>query len=373
VTRFAFILHPITAADVARKFSFARGLPDSIVEAIIAHIPAREISKITGVQSLTGAETEGWFVGCTLTTRQFVNGNQRRALRKVIESAKLAQEMGADLVGLGAFTAVVGDGGREVAEALEIGVTTGNSYTVATAVEGALRGAQVMGIEPAGATVAILGATGSIGRICAHLLADSVERIVLLGRRRDGLDEVARELAGSSASVEVSLSPDESLPQAQFVITVTSAIDAVIEPEMLRPGAVVCDVARPRDVSVRVARERDDVLVIEGGAVVVPGENLSFNFNFGFPERTAYACMAETMILALEGRTGDYSLGKRLNLEQVREMATLADKHGFRLAGFRSFERTVTDETIERIRARAIEHGASLGDPRPLDGRVQTG
>jgi predicted amino acid dehydrogenase len=199
-----------------------------------------------------------------------------------------------------------------------------------------------------------------------------VRRIVLIGRRKEGLEEVARELAGLPAEVEISLSPGESLPQAHVVVAVTSALDAIIEPEMLRPGAVVCDVARPRAVSVRVARERDDVLVIEGGAVTVPGEDVQFNFDFGFPPRTAYACMAETMILALEGRAEHYSLGKRLTLERVREISALADRHGFRLAGFRSFERTVDDETIDRIRTRAIQRGASLGAPRPIDGRVHS-
>ena len=65
------------------------------------------------------------------------------------------------------------------------------------------------------------------------------------------------------------------LKDADIIITVTSAVDAVILPEHIKPGAVVCDVARPRDVSVRVARERDDVLVIEGGVVQVPGDDES--------------------------------------------------------------------------------------------------
>jgi fatty aldehyde-generating acyl-ACP reductase len=37
---------------------------------------------------------------------------------------------------LGAFTAVVGDAGITIAKNLNIPVTTGNSYTVATAIEG---------------------------------------------------------------------------------------------------------------------------------------------------------------------------------------------------------------------------------------------
>ncbi len=358
MTRFAFIIHPIAPGDVARKYPIARYLPDSLVEAFMARTRSKMVSHITGIRSATGVETEGWFVGCPLSSRQLAEGDPQWAVEKVVEAARVAEELGADIVGLGAFTAIVGDGGREVAEAVDIAVTTGNSYTVATAVEGTLKAAELMEIDPTQATAAVLGATGSIGRVCAHLLADQVPRIILIGRRAEALAEVADELTDRQVRTEISLSPDESLPQADLVVTVTSAIEAVIEPEMLRPGAVVCDVARPRDVSVRVAAERDDVLVIEGGAVAVPGE-VQFNFDFGFPPGTAYACMAETMILALEGRIEDYSIGKRLELDRVREIAALAEKHGFRLAGFRSFERAVEDDTIQQIKERARVRTAS--------------
>jgi predicted amino acid dehydrogenase len=113
-------------------------------------------------------------------------------------------------------------------------------------------------------------------------------------------------------------------------------------------------VARPRDVSVRVAQVRDDVLVIEGGMVEVPGP-VDFGFNFGFPPGKSYACMAETMALALEGRYEDYSVGKHISLEQVYEIGEIARRHGFRLSGFRSFERAVSDKQIERVRQRALE------------------
>src|SRR5207244_11874140 len=65
------------------------------------------------------------------------------------------------------------------------------------------------------------------------------------------------------------------------------------EPEDLRPGAVVCDVARPRNVSRLVYERRDDVLVIDGGVIEIPGE-VDFGFDFGFPPRTTEACVAET-------------------------------------------------------------------------------
>ena len=132
----------------------------------------------------------------------------------------------------------------------------------------------------------------------------------------------------------------------------TSAIGTVIDPEHLKRGAVVCDVARPRDVARRVVEERDDVLVIDGGMVAVPGL-VDFGFDFGFPPGMAYACMVETMILALEGRYESYTLGKDITLAQVEDIASLAAKHGFSVGGFRCFEQPVTDEQIERIKENA--------------------
>jgi predicted amino acid dehydrogenase len=142
------------------------------------------------------------------------------------------------------------------------------------------------------------------------------------------------------------------LKDAQLILTVTSAIHDVIRPEHLQPGSVVCDVARPRDVSAMVAAARDDILVIDGGMVDVPGP-VNFHFNFGFPDGKAYACMAETIALALEGRFEDYTVGKDITLERVKDITSIAEKHGFRMSGFRSFEREITEEQIEAVRRNA--------------------
>ncbi|MFN3928767.1 MAG: shikimate dehydrogenase, partial [Thermoflexus sp.] len=157
------------------------------------------------------------------------------------------------------------------------------------------------------------------------------------------------EAEGAEAYVADSL---EALREADLILAVSSSPVAIIGPEHLKPGAVVCDVAQPRNVSPAVAAQREDVLVIDGGIVEVPGET-DFGFDFGLPPRMAYACMAETITLALEGRYESYSLGRRLSIERVEEIARLAEKHGFRLAGFLSFGRPLTDKQIQRVRERA--------------------
>jgi len=353
---FAFIIHPIDAKrDVSRKFPLlGKYLSVQQINFFSTFFPPIYISEIQGIRSpATGKEIRGWFVACPYTPARMLELPENTVYRKIVETGKLAEKLGARLLGLGAFTSVIGDAGITIAKHLSIPVTTGDSYTVAVAVEAVREAACVMEIPLAEATVAVVGATGAIGSVAAELMARDVAKVWLIGRRAEAL-ETARERVVSQRAAEVrsstSLSP---LAEADLILTVTSALETIIEPQLLKPGAVVCDVARPRDVSAQVAAARDDVLVIDGGMVSVPGENVQFNFDFGFPAGMAYACMAETMALALEGRFESYTLGKHITLDQVQTIAQIAAKHGFRLGGFRSFERAVTPEQIERVKTRA--------------------
>ena len=121
------------------------------------------------------------------------------------------------------------------------------------------------------------------------IMASEVRSMTLVARNECKLEELASKIIyDTGLAVKITGNVKKALRTGDIIITVTSAIDTVIEPEDLKTGAVVCDVARPRDVSRRVAEVRDDVLVIEGGVVEVPGD-VDFNLNFGFPPKTAYA------------------------------------------------------------------------------------
>lgn len=350
--KFAFMIHPIELSDIYRKLKFMKKLPEGAVEGIVKRFPPLKISHITGVKSDYN-ETEGYFVACPLTTKQMMQLPEEYVIDKIIKTGKLAEKLGAKILGLGAFTAVVGDAGITVAKNLNIPVTTGNSYTVATAIEGTKKASEIMGKNIKDAQVLIIGAAGSIGNVCAQILAKDCRFLTLAGRHIQKLEKVADKiLKDTGLSVMITSNVKKAIRKADVIITVTSSLDAIIEAEDLKPGAVVCDVSRPRDVSKEVAQKRNDVLIIEGGVVKVPGD-VNFNFNFGFPPKTSYACMAETMMLSLEGRFESFTLGRDLTVEQVKEISCIANKHGFKLAGFRSFERAVTQEQIEKIKENA--------------------
>ncbi len=352
---FALMIHPIEPQkDVARKFPLLGKLPPGVIDYFCRFFPPLYLSDITGLRSKAGGEEiRGWLVACPLTPRRMLQLPLAKAYKKIVQTGQLAERLGARILGLGAFTSVVGDAGLTVSQELSIPVTTGSSYTIALAVEGTLLAAQCMGLEPGQSVVAIVGASGSVGRACAQLLARSVPRLMLIGRQRDRLQEVKALATSFGADARTSTQLD-AIRQADVVLSAAGSVDPIIEPDHLQPGAVVCDIARPRNVSRRVVEQCDDVLVIEGGVVELPGE-VDFGFDFGFPPRQAYACMAETMLLAMEERYECFSLGRDISLDAVDEISQLASKHGFRLSGLRSFERVLSDGEIERIKERASQ------------------
>ncbi|MCB9421665.1 MAG: shikimate dehydrogenase [Ardenticatenaceae bacterium] len=368
---FAFIIHPIDPQrDVSRKYPLLGKLPVWLIDFLSLFFPPVYISEITGIQSQSNGRTaQGWFIACPLTPTRMMSLPPQVVYRKVIQTGRYAEKLGAKILGLGAFTSVVGDGGITIAQNLDIPVTTGDSYTIAIAVKAIHKAAQVMNIPLNQATIAVIGATGAIGSVSAEMLAPDARKMLLIGRRHDKLNQVADKVR-SAGCRHVTISDNiQTIQEAHLIITVTSALDTIIEPQHLRQGAVVCDVARPRDISRQVADKRPDVLVIEGGMVKVPGP-VNFGFDFGFPPQMAYACMAETIALTLEQKYESFTLGKDIKLSQVLTIDKIADKHGFKLSGFRSFERAITDKEINRIKS--IGQNNRLVDKTQLEADGQT-
>jgi fatty aldehyde-generating acyl-ACP reductase len=368
VKKFCFVVHPLSLDDVARYEPGAKGKGAAIVAKILEWMPAWTAVHVTGVRTPDGRETEGWFVAAALLPEQMLTFPREDVYARILSAIELGVSLGADIAGLGAFTSVVGDGGVTIAERSPIPVTTGNSLTISAGVQSLLRGAREMDIDPAEATAVVVGATGSIGGACVRLLAPSVGRIILVARSASRLGKLHDQMKGelqcpSEATVDISA----AVRQAQLVLTATSSTQDVIEPEDLQTGAVVCELSLPHDVSRRVAALRPDVLVTEGGNMLVPGEprfervrEPGTEFDLNLPPRTALACMSETMVLALEERIESYTLGRGIDLGKVVAMEAMASRCGFTLGGMRAFDAAVTPETIAATRAAARERRSRI-------------
>jgi predicted amino acid dehydrogenase len=363
LNRFAFVIHPLSLKFVHSHpwFRWTRFLPDTLVERVAAHIPPLYISRVRGIRSAaTGQQVEGLLLSLGGTPRELMRHDPAFVYRRLIIASRMAERWGARLMGLGAFTSVVGDAGITVAQKADIAVTSGNSLTVAATLETAKEAAAKMGHDLSAAaerTAMVVGATGSIGAVCSRLLAQAGPTVILVAPRPEKLIALKRTIEEETpgARVLISTSADEYVGEADLIVTTTSAVgQRIIDIMSCKPGAVICDIARPPDVTAEEAALRPDVLVIESGEILLPGEP-DYGYDIGLPPGVAYACLAETALLAMEGRFEDYTLGRNISVEKVKEIYRLFKKHGLRLSGLRSHGEFLTDADIARKRALADE------------------
>ena len=398
--RFAFLVHPL---DLDNYYEFDASL------AVLSNEKLQQLADLgseilepfvigkTMVKSLAGYLAYGEFIALPYTTREMLGSTSEKVLKEIEKALKLALEHGARLVGLGAYTSVVSRGGT-LLQGRFLPLTTGNSYTVVAGYEAIKLAARRLSLNLGQSAASVIGSTGSIGRALAILLAEEVQRMFLVGNpnypqaslrrlRRVGSD-LCRHLVTLTSTgwtppaaslgerlLQLKLPlldapQDDWLPvveqlaregrlilttdlklalsQTQVVVTATSSMEELVKPEWVAPGAVICDISRPSNVHPDMRQLRPDVLVIDGGIIAVPGRP-SLGWNFGFEPGLVYACMAETMMLAMEHHYTDMSLGTDLRLDNMLYLRQLATKHGFELAQLRSFDRPLSEKEWQQI------------------------
>ncbi|MDR3202536.1 MAG: hypothetical protein LBT54_05330, partial [Bifidobacteriaceae bacterium] len=299
------------------------------------------------VRSLTGAECGGLLYEFPLTAQEILKGVVA-AQAAVVRAVNTLEAAGADLVGLGGATSIVGGRGVVTQSEVSVPVTSGNSLTTFAAHAELKHVMDVLGVAPGQARVAVLGYPGSIALAIARMLiADGVAvDLVHSGRSSEAI--LKRHLGDSWTGAELFSSVEPCYERDRLFVTATSSGD-VIDEERLAPGSVVVDVALPRDV-IRARRPREDVLTIDGGFVSAdPGVMLGATLGGMTVSRHINGCLAETVILGLEGLVESYSIGRELPLDKVRRIGEIAAKHGFVPLPMSSWEEQIGDSDIERL------------------------
>src|SRR5262249_50569040 len=161
---FAILIHPLAATDYAHFDATMGALEPGVLEDVarrVGGLPGPFLARRTGIVSAKGASAVGHLIIVGRTADELAALPRARAVEEIRDAVHAARELGARLVGLGAYTSVVTSGGLDVADA-GVGVTTGNSYTVVTGCEALALAVGQRGGSLLDCTAAVVGAAGSI-------------------------------------------------------------------------------------------------------------------------------------------------------------------------------------------------------------------
>ncbi|WP_168199249.1 aminotransferase class III-fold pyridoxal phosphate-dependent enzyme [Pseudorhodobacter turbinis] len=416
---FGFLVHYTEEEDVYRSDASFRQFSDAEFANWCAWVKqlgpgfARRMPKVT---SKTGATAEGWIMSVPMLPSDMRGSGRHEATRMIKSAVDLAVHEGLTRVGLGAFTSIVTRGG-ETATGRGGRITSGNTLTTISAVKGIENVASRAGLPLEDAHVVVIGAAGAIGRLASMMLARRVGRVTLVGNEanpftpklmsnvadetyellmdlpvdsgletgeavsrvkniasRLGLGKDRKGIAnrfsaafkalGQQPPIEFTASLQTALLDADIVLVATSSEKSLIDPLTLPRGTLVCDIARPPNVSDAIMPDQT-ALVFDGGLIQPP-----FDVDLGafqtLPKNLCWGCLGETMLLALAREDRDYSIGSRLSIADADRLSLLADLHGFAPAPTQWYGRHVSAEDIENFarhvaakRAESVSHGLS--------------
>ncbi len=324
--------------------------------------------------SSTGETVDLYLIGVPITAEQIMNalrtGRIKEVAKQIEKASQIAKNLGVSQLGLTGYSSIATNNGTALIED-DFGITSGNSLTAALsldALERALSQAKLKDVH-----VAIVGATGNIGRIVAEILAETMPKLTLFGREgsEKRLERIAESLyeqawqrlqagdkqgiAGVLAKEDMSVNSDEAigkqikayfasnapikistnmfdLQTCNAIMTASNAPEKLIQAEYLsHETTIICDISVPEDVAESVSKERPKVIVLKGGRVSLP-ENQKLNLQgLSLEQGQVYACMAETLILGLAGYRQHFSYGA-LEKSKVKQIRVLSKQHGFFLA-----------------------------------------
>jgi predicted amino acid dehydrogenase len=364
--RFAFLIHLLDENDIGQLDpGLATLKPEALarVRPLIASELKPAVLSAFPVTAPNGRVAHGELILVPRSAQELLAMPRALAAASVLEAALLASRRGAQVIGLGGFCSVVTDGGKAIFAGVPGALTTGNALTAASAARAVIAVLEQQARSPARTTAMVIGALGSIGRAVATLLAGYVSRLILVGRRErpdiaqarlnalvgDVIDDLLHndmERRPGSITERVRREPQEFRrihfhlttdptpvwSEADVVVTSTSAVGLLVDPNALARGAIVCDVSRPINVPRVVIQQRPDVTFIEGG-VMVPPPPFDTGVDLGIGRDRTYACLAETMIVALESATNRCTVGQHIDLAKMRWFEAASERAGFSVAG----------------------------------------
>lgn len=337
--RVAWLFHLIEADDLTVLEPALDSIPIEMRESYADHLSTLAnpvVMSAVDIRSSVGDAVRLYPIMLPVTSRWMKHGldaRQPAALRTLVQKGiDVARFLGCDVVSLGQYTSIATRNGTTLTSS-DMGLTTGNSYAIALSIQAIHRAHAERESDAGDSVLAVVGAAGNVGRACAEMLAPCFNRTILIGSNRPGsqlrLQRLSRKIPNARITTELA-----AVGGANTVVIAMNAVDPPLGPHYFAQDAIVCDLSVPTCIRSGTRNTRPDLLIIHGGIVHLPfGEDLEI-VGFPLPPGHTYACMAEGILLGLEGAR-DATFTGWLTPNKIRRIDEIARRHGFELADYK--------------------------------------
>ncbi len=346
--KFSFILHLLYPEEIKERGMSPELFPYevSVGEAvetllnqaqIVQYGPSMQITSRNNGESCSG---NNWVIPLT---PHMVLQNQNLALEMTTKACQMAQEQGAEIIGLALMLGKIGRRGQDIRQRVNIPITNGESYLVSNSLQVLMKLFNFFEWDSKRERVAVYGFPSAIGTLLSEGLLSLGIDVTLIAKQTQHAQKLINKISGKyHASLEVAASIREAQRKCKIIFT-AGAGDQIVNTDELAKPAIIIDVSLPRNAPIN----DKEVLVVDAGMVSMPRSSLNIS---GFFPHKALPCLTELIILALEERREDYSLGRNLTPGKVNEIGTLGQKYGFEVDTLYSFGKPIDMEYLSHFK-----------------------
>jgi predicted amino acid dehydrogenase len=186
--------------------------------------------------------------------------------------------------------------------------------------------------------IAIIGATGSIGKAISKILASKLQNhLILVGRNPERTELIKKNIIDEGFRSEnnsiIATTDISEIKRAEFLVVTTSATGAVIDESLIGNTKIIYDLTQPKNTPQHI-QEREDILFVDGGLIELP-QGIDMSLDISLPKGVAFSCLSETMIIAMSEKYHLVSKGD-LYIPHIKELGELAE-----IANFKSYAKHI--------------------------------
>lgn len=326
---FALIVNPVTIEQLKKYWPAARFLPDFLLRQLLKGGRPFKIAQLRRIKSILGMQAQGYIILCPISLRKTPEIlKEGFVLDNLLEASHIAERLGANIIGLAGFDPVLNDRDyNALIKKIRIPVTDGKALAAWSVFESIYRVAKTKHIDLKDMSLAVIGAKQPLGGLCARKLSDVVKTITLVAKQKSELEKLKESISIQSA-VEIILEEDagRAARNSDIVVNFNGLLPDLIQE--LKPSAILCDIQSSCEGPAKANRRRD-ITFIRGGLVKLPYPPGPGMTSAGLPDDIICARTAEAVLLTLEEKFKNYSLGDFVNLDKLEEIADISARHGF--------------------------------------------
>jgi len=377
-----FLCHPIDIGHFQSFFDLTTGILDSNLKQIVKELaPIQEFYPyhISQLEGGKGNKIDVVYLGIPLTSESFYeaikSGRRADIIAQIQRAVNWANKQKAKVVGLGQFTSIITENGLRI-ESKDALLTTGNAFTAQATIEAMTKALLENNLDMENSSFGIVGASGNIMSVITKIVSVNSKHLTLIFNKsiwnvKKNVDTIndlitylskhhsnkalrrflSHEIENKTAEeilhdpfvisfITISTSVN-ALSNCNVVLTGTNAPEPFIDGRQLLENAIVVDLAVPPNVKAdSLSMEQT---YIKGGIIQLPTingkEQVLNSAIFPLDPGESYACMAETMALALDDFKGDHLIGD-IDVETVELVDKILKRQGFQL------KRSKTDDSV---------------------------